>query len=116
VTAISEGENWVAICPLDRLARQTIVCAGVGSVDLLLVRDGERVFACDRACPHEQADLSLGRVADSRLFCPRHFASFDLDDGNISAGWPSLTLRRYPVRISEGQIWIDAEAVRTAAR
>jgi nitrite reductase/ring-hydroxylating ferredoxin subunit len=29
----------------------------VGSADVLLVRDGERIAACERACPHEQADL-----------------------------------------------------------
>jgi 3-phenylpropionate/trans-cinnamate dioxygenase ferredoxin subunit len=113
--AISERENWVAVCALDRLARQTIVCARLETVDLLLVRDGDRVFACERACPHEQADLSLGRVADGRLFCPRHYASFELDGGHISAGWPSPPLRRYPVLVRDGQIWIDAEIVKSEA-
>ena len=32
--------------------------------DLILVRDGEAIHAFERACPHEQADLSQGRVAD----------------------------------------------------
>jgi len=43
VTAISEGENWVAICPLERLAHQPILCVRLASVDLLLVRDGDRL-------------------------------------------------------------------------
>jgi 3-phenylpropionate/trans-cinnamate dioxygenase ferredoxin component len=116
VTATSEGEDWVAICPLDRLAPQSILCVRVQRVDLLLVRDGDRVFACERACPHEQADLALGRVADGQLFCPRHYASFDLCDGHISAGWQSPPLRRYPVSIKDGQIWIDAEVVGSEAR
>ena len=90
------------------------LCAGE-AVDMLLVCDGERVFACERACPHEQADLSLGRVAEGRLLCPRHFASFDLNDGHISAGWPSRSLRRYPARIKDGRVWIDAAAIESAA-
>jgi nitrite reductase/ring-hydroxylating ferredoxin subunit len=45
------------------------------------------------------------------LFCPRHLASFDLHDGHISAGWPSPPLRRYPVLIKDGKIWIDAKGV-----
>jgi 3-phenylpropionate/trans-cinnamate dioxygenase ferredoxin component len=102
--------------PLERLADGIIVCARVNVVDVLLVRDGERVFACERACPHEQADLSLGRIVDGRLLCPRHFASFDLNDGHISAGWPSRPLRRYPVRIEDGQVWVDAAAAESAAR
>jgi 3-phenylpropionate/trans-cinnamate dioxygenase ferredoxin subunit len=112
----TKRENWVAICPLDRLAHQTIVCVRLEAVDLLLIRDGDDVFACERACPHEQADLSLGRVADGRLFCPRHLASFDLHDGHISAGWPSRALQRYPARIRDEQIWVDAEAVKPAAK
>jgi 3-phenylpropionate/trans-cinnamate dioxygenase ferredoxin subunit len=110
-----DGGEWVAIYPLDYLAHQTIVCVRLNAVDLLLVRDGDRVFACERACPHEQADLSLGLVANGRLFCPRHLVSFDLRDGDISSGWPSRPLRRYPVGVRDGQIWIDAEAVKSTA-
>jgi 3-phenylpropionate/trans-cinnamate dioxygenase ferredoxin subunit len=112
----SKGENWVAICPLDRLTHRTIVCVRLEAVDLLLIREGNQIFACERACPHEQADLSMGRVADGRLFCSRHLASFDLHNGNISAGWPSRALRRYPTRIRDGRIWIDAAAVSSAER
>jgi 3-phenylpropionate/trans-cinnamate dioxygenase ferredoxin subunit len=105
------GARWIEVLPLERLVDQAIVCVRVQAVDLLLVRDGERIMACERACPHEQADLSLGRVAEGRLSCPRHFASFDLKDGRISAGWPSRPLRRYPVRIEGGLIWIDTAAI-----
>jgi 3-phenylpropionate/trans-cinnamate dioxygenase ferredoxin subunit len=92
-----------------------MVCARLEAVDLLLIRDGDDIVACERACPHEQADLSLGRVADGRIFCPRHFASFDLHDGTISGGWSSRALRRYPARIKDGRVWIDAEAVKSEA-
>jgi 3-phenylpropionate/trans-cinnamate dioxygenase ferredoxin component len=109
--AIKADENWVAICPSSRLAPQTIICMRLEAVDFLLIREGDQVFACERTCPHEQADLSLGHVANGRLFCPRHFASFDLHDGNISAGWASKSLRIFPARIKDEQIWIDATAI-----
>ena len=106
-----KAENWVAICSSSRLASQTIVCMRLGAVDFLLIREGDQVFACERACPHEQADLSLGHVANGRLSCPRHLASFDLHDGNISAGWASKPLRIIPVRIKDEQIWVDTAAI-----
>jgi 3-phenylpropionate/trans-cinnamate dioxygenase ferredoxin subunit len=109
-----EEARWVEVLPLDGLANQDIVCVRVEAVDLLLVRDGERIIACERICPHEQADLSLGRLKDGRLFCPRHLASFDLEDGQVSAGWPSRPLRRYPARTGNGRIWIDAAALHRA--
>jgi 3-phenylpropionate/trans-cinnamate dioxygenase ferredoxin subunit len=102
---------WTAICPLGRLIDQTIVCASIGGNDLMLIWSDGRAVACERACPHEQADLSRGRLSNGRLLCPRHAASFDLDDGSISAGWPSGPLKIYPVRIAEGQVWIDAAKV-----
>ena len=112
---ISKNENWVAVCPAIDLTAQAFLCARVGAVDLLLMRDGDKIFACERFCPHEQADLSLGRVTDGRIFCPRHYASFDLRDGIVSPGWSTPALRRYPVRISDGKIWVDAGAVKFAA-
>ncbi|MEH2479776.1 3-phenylpropionate/trans-cinnamate dioxygenase ferredoxin subunit [Nitrobacteraceae bacterium AZCC 2146] len=103
--------RWVAVCAKDRLTEQKIICAKVGGVDLLIIKDDEQLYACERACPHEQADLSLGRIADGQLHCPRHLAWFSLVDGTISPGWPSRALRRYPVRAADGQIWIDADAL-----
>jgi 3-phenylpropionate/trans-cinnamate dioxygenase ferredoxin subunit len=105
-----ENARWIEALPLSELADSAIRCIRIEGVDLLLVRHGERIAACERACPHEQADLGLGRISEGRLFCPRHFASFDLDDGHISAGWPARPLRLYPVRIISGHIWIDVVA------
>ena len=106
------GERWISLCRLERLIERTILCTRVAGVDLILVWDGDKAVACERACPHEQADLGLGHLSMGRLYCPRHAASFDLADGRISDGWSSPPLRLYSVRVAEGEIWIDAEAVR----
>lgn len=103
------------VCGLGRLISQTIVCARVVGVDLVLVWGEGRAVACERACPHEQADLALGHVSGGFLFCPRHAASFHLRDGRISYGWPSGPLRLYPVRTTDDQVWIDAAAVKKPA-
>ena len=100
--------SWTAVCPVSSLVEQIFVCAKIRGTEVLLIWDKDRAIACERACPHEQADLGRGRLSNGRLLCPRHAASFDLDDGSISAGWPSRPLRIYPVRIAGGQVWIDA--------
>jgi 3-phenylpropionate/trans-cinnamate dioxygenase ferredoxin component len=98
------GESsWTAVCPVSRLIEQMFVCAKIGEAEVLLIWDEGRAVACERACPHEQADLSQGRLSNGRLLCPRHAASFDLDDGTITSGWPSRSLQ-----VREGRIWIDA--------
>jgi len=102
------------VCGVSLLISQTIVSARVTGIDLIVIWNDGQVVACERTCPHEQADLSLGRVSGGRLCCPRHAASFDLRSGQISYGWPSRPLRLYPVRISDDQVWIDARAIRPA--
>ena len=105
----------MAVCSLDRLLGHTIICASVGKHDVMLIWNEGWPVACERACPHEQADLSRGRMLSGRLRCPRHAALFDPGNGTISAGWPSRPLRIYPARIANGQVWINADAVAQAA-
>jgi 3-phenylpropionate/trans-cinnamate dioxygenase ferredoxin subunit len=74
---------------------------------ILIIRDGARLFAAERACPHEGADLSRGRCAEGRLHCPRHLAWFDLISGAVSPGWSFRGLKTYPVRVAGNDVLID---------
>ena len=96
----------IVVCGVDVLIGAQIVPVPAGDRQLLIVRDGDRIVACERACPHEQADLALGRCSNGKLFCPRHYASFDLRDGTVSAGWTVRPLRLYPVTIRAQNIFV----------
>jgi 3-phenylpropionate/trans-cinnamate dioxygenase ferredoxin subunit len=98
--------SQIAVCGVDALTDAQIVPVQAGDRQLLIIRDGDRIVACERACPHEQADLALGRCAHGRLFCPRHYASFDLRDGTVSAGWTVRPLRLLPVTIRAQTIFV----------
>lgn len=104
---MGDGAGWTPVCDLDRLKAEAIV--RVAARDLIVIWNEGNVVACERACPHEQADLAQGQVTAGRLRCPRHAASFDLRDGAITAGWPSRPLRLYPVRITGGRVWIEMQ-------
>jgi 3-phenylpropionate/trans-cinnamate dioxygenase ferredoxin subunit len=107
---VSAPERWVAVCTEDRLAEKKMVCTRVLGEAVIIILEGDQVHACERACPHEQADLSFGRVNDGKLYCPRHLAWFDLGNGAISPGWSSRPLRRYPVQRHGGHIWLHTSA------
>ncbi len=109
--SVDSGDRWIAVCPRARLAEQNIVCARVAGIGILIIRDGDEIVACERACPHEQADLSRGHVAEGRLHCPHHRASFSLATGDISPGWPSRPLRRFRLRIDDTHVWIDRDSL-----
>jgi 3-phenylpropionate/trans-cinnamate dioxygenase ferredoxin component len=105
------SDQWLPVCSLPRLKGAGIIGVRVAGVDLAVISDGGVVAACERACPHEQADLACGRVVNGQLACPRHGASFNLVDGAISDGWPSRPLRLYPVRVERGEVFINVASL-----
>lgn len=104
-------ERWVAVCPVEATTRRSVLPVRVDETDLVIVREKGKLRAFERACPHEQADLAHGRCVDGKLFCPRHFAWFYLQDGRASSGWGMRALRCYPVRVLGGQVLVNAAAL-----
>jgi 3-phenylpropionate/trans-cinnamate dioxygenase ferredoxin subunit len=104
--------QFVVVGVLEHLNSGAFTCVTIDGHGLVVARDGDRVYAFQGTCPHEKADLAQGRIEAGRLVCPRHLASFDLDDGKVSRGWKVEALKLYPVRIEDGMIAVDADAVR----
>jgi 3-phenylpropionate/trans-cinnamate dioxygenase ferredoxin subunit len=99
--------RWVHACRLDAFNKRRIVGVTLDDRQFVLILCEGRFFAAERACPHEGADLALGRCSHARLFCPRHAASFDLESGAVSPGWSFPALRVYPVRVIGTDLWIN---------
>src|SRR5271165_1585727 len=104
--------HFVVVAHLNDLPDGGFMRVMVEDNALVLARDGATVYAFQGTCPHEKADLAQGRIEAGRLICPRHLASFDLVDGQVSRGWKLDALRLYPVRIDGNEIAVDGEAVR----
>ncbi|MEP9375192.1 Rieske 2Fe-2S domain-containing protein [Aquabacter sp. CN5-332] len=98
--------RWVPACRTDAFKGKQIVAATVEGVQLIIIRDGERLVAAERACPHEAADLADGRCSDGKLLCPRHLAWFDLNNGT-AAGWLFRPLRLYDARQVGDEVQVD---------
>lgn len=97
--SVAESGRWVHACSVEALAGHTILPVFVAGRHLLVVQDGSVLFATERACPHEGADLSLGHCSRGRLFCPRHQAWFTLKDGAVSPGWDFRSLQTFAARV-----------------
>lgn len=103
--------RFVVVADLDDLSDGSFTRVTVDGHPLVLAREGDSVYAFQGTCPHEKADLAQGRIECGRLICPRHLASFDLADGQVSRGWKLDALRLYPVRIEHRGIAVDGNAV-----
>ena len=104
--------RFVVVATLGQLPDGAFLPVLVDGHGLVLARDGDAIYAFQATCPHEKADLAQGRIEGGRLICPRHLASYDLVDGQVSRGWKVDALKLYPVRIEGGEIAVDADAVR----
>ncbi|KAA0111050.1 Rieske (2Fe-2S) protein [Methylobacterium sp. P1-11] len=109
-TPISVAERdlpgQIHLGPIDLLGDRDLLPVTVAGRHLLLVRAGARIVAAERACPHEGADLALGRCVAGRLLCPRHLASFDLRDGSVSQGWTFRALRVFEIETASDGLWL----------
>jgi class 3 adenylate cyclase/nitrite reductase/ring-hydroxylating ferredoxin subunit len=100
--------------------------------DLLVLRSGENIFACNNACPHLRLPLRDSEVTEEGvLVCKWHQSCFDLLTGEIKAWCPGLNadgtskdpyfkplgnisknrapLSVFPARLDKGKIWVALE-------
>lgn len=76
------------VCRLDELTPGTPRCFRVDGIDVMVVRDGGRVFAVQNRCGHMNAALHRGEYTDGLIVCPLHGAAFRVDTGEIE--WPAI--------------------------
>jgi class 3 adenylate cyclase/nitrite reductase/ring-hydroxylating ferredoxin subunit len=126
----SAGKTWTSLLRESELPDGGRRLVELEAFDVLLIRQGERVFAINNACPHLHLPLTAADVTDEGIIvCDKHHSCFDLMTGEVKAWCPfgldpdgtsshpvfkplgrisknRTPLTVFPVRVSEGQIWI----------
>ena len=92
------------------LADRKPVKVDVDGSAVLLVRNGEALFAIGNRCPHQGAPLHKGMVRFGgslrTVQCPLHGSTFDLADGRVLRGPATEPARTYETRVTEGVVEI----------
>jgi len=78
---------------------------------ILLVRQGECLFALADTCSHFGASLSEGKLAGDSIVCPYHASRFSLKDGKVLDGPAVHAQPCLEVRAREGQIEVRKEKI-----
>jgi nitrite reductase/ring-hydroxylating ferredoxin subunit len=77
---------------------------------IAVVRIGDEVFAFSPICTHRTAPLVDGAVTwKATILCPWHLGTFSLRSGKAMAGPPGQPLPTYPVVVTAGVAYLDAE-------
>lgn len=102
-----EGDDvWRPVCSVDRLRAAGRMEVLIERLAVLLLWQGGVPQACAALCPHAFAPLIDGTIADGRIHCSRHQASFSLTDGAPDPGWRTPPLRLYRTRTRDDQVEI----------
>jgi len=78
----------------------------VGGDDVLLVRQGEDIFAIAPHCTHYHGPLAEGLVVDGAIHCPWHHACFDLRSGEALRAPAFDPLACWKVEQRDGMVFV----------
>ena len=65
------------------------------------------LYAVDRICTHETADLSTGFLIDSEVTCPLHLSRFDVTNGTVKNPPATRPLRTYKLRVEGTTVYVQ---------
>jgi 3-phenylpropionate/trans-cinnamate dioxygenase ferredoxin component len=97
----------IKVCALSDLDDRKPFAASVDDVDIVLVREGERVHALADLCSHAAVSLSEGEVSRKGIECWLHGSCFDLQTGKPSSPPASEPVDVYAVDIRDGDVFVD---------
>ena len=114
----ADGTGLARVASLGEVPEGGRKVVKVGAKQIALFRTDQGLFACNNRCPHEGYPLVEGSLGQGCvLTCNWHNWKFDLANGETLIGGDRL--RRYPVEVRGGEIWLDVtdppEAERAAA-
>ncbi|MEK8052762.1 non-heme iron oxygenase ferredoxin subunit [Ideonella sp. DXS22W] len=101
--------NWVDALAADDLPDDDVLGVAVAGRDIAIYTVGEGVYATDNLCTHGNARLCDGFLEGHEIECPLHQGRFDVRDGRPTCAPVTEALRRYPVRIAGGRVFVGID-------
>lgn len=107
------GTKWVALDlgETAEIPEGAPIRAKAGANNLVLVRQGETIYALHDQCAHAGGPLSQGTLVDGCVQCPWHGSRFRLSDGKAMRAPTVYDQPRYEVRRSESGTGYEARLV-----
>ncbi len=104
---MDDSTNWIDALGADELPADDVMGLVVAGREIALYTVGEAVYATDNACTHGDARLCDGWLEGHEIECPLHQGKFDVRDGRPLCDPATEPLRRYPVRIEGGRVFLQ---------
>jgi len=99
--------EFVKVCELSEVPSGTMRSVDVGESRLMVVNVDGELFAVDRICTHETADLSTGFMLGSEVTCPLHLSRFDVKTGSVQNPPATRALRTYKLKVDGTSVYVQ---------
>jgi nitrite reductase/ring-hydroxylating ferredoxin subunit len=98
--------DWAEAGPASALSQGEPARVVVDDTPVLLLRDGEQIFAIHDRCSHRGCSLSEGSVEGEEIVCACHGSRFDRRTGSVRQGPATAPQPAFEVRERDGTIEI----------
>jgi nitrite reductase/ring-hydroxylating ferredoxin subunit len=98
--------GWHDLLPVAGLKDRQPVKWPLGDVQLVVVRDGDRVHVLADKCSHLSGPLSGSDYADGCLTCPWHGSVFRVSDGSVARGPATAPQPVFQTRVEGGMLQV----------
>lgn len=99
--------NWVKACNEDEVKAGQLFSFDHQEKKILVANLGGNLYATDRICTHEEADLSTGFLSKEGVRCPLHLSVFNLENGAPLNPPAEKSLKTYNVKIDSNKIYVE---------
>jgi nitrite reductase/ring-hydroxylating ferredoxin subunit/uncharacterized membrane protein len=96
--------DWTAAADASQLAEGRPLRTVVDDTPILLVGDGEQIFALHDRCSHRGCSLSEGKIERGEVVCACHGSRYDLRDGAVRHGPATGPQPAFQVRVSDDRV------------
>jgi len=96
------------VCSLTDLKEDEPAGFQVDNMPVVLVRQGNQVYALADVCSHAEIALSEGEVTRKGLECWLHGSCFDLRTGEPTGLPATEPVAIFPVEVRDGDIYVSA--------
>jgi len=98
---------YQVVAAIDELSPGEMKKVDAGGKKLLLCNAEGDFYAVDEMCSHEDYSLYLGCIQGRKIKCSLHGSYFYLASGEALIDPADEPIRTYPVKVEDGQVWVD---------
>ena len=94
-------------CDISEVPPGSMRAVDLGDKKIMIVNVDGKLFATDRVCTHETADLSTGFLIGSVVTCPLHLSRFDVVTGEVQNAPATVPLMTYGLKVEGTSVYVQ---------